>query len=150
MSINNLVDEFDVLPDWVRPHEQEMNDVFYEPTNTSETITVLDPKTGDLISDTLPAYNVSNRAIWKQLVASYPAELQHFLTPPASSWQERVPDTGLPIEQFGITPEHPVTETYTHFVDELSLLYQDKDGAQYDDVLQSALEWVRSRMNTGN
>ncbi|WP_420948991.1 S41 family peptidase [Alicyclobacillus tolerans] len=67
-----------------------------------------------------------------------------------SSWQERVTSTGLPIEQFGITPEKEVQESYTNFLKELSLSYDNKGSAQYDDVLQKANVWVRSKIQSSD
>lgn len=66
-----------------------------------------------------------------------------------SSWQERVMATGLPIEGFGLPPEHPVDVTYEAWLDETTRAQQGdpQQMMDHDPVLQAALQWVQGRMH---
>lgn len=66
-----------------------------------------------------------------------------------SSWQERIMATGLPVEGFGLPPDHRVNVSYSDFVNETIRAQQGdpQETMSHDPVVQAALAWIRQKVD---
>ncbi|WP_161624320.1 S41 family peptidase [Alicyclobacillus acidoterrestris] len=68
-----------------------------------------------------------------------------------STWQERVMATGLPIEGFGLHPDHPIYMSDAQVTEEMIRSQQGnpRQTMDHDSVLQAAQAWVEQQVKNG-